>query len=424
MSITEMFVNEDAEVSNVTVPRTVAILTNNTNCERHVQYYSTLEKYFMANRWIIADTFDVDMVVISGCGFHNMMLEKVKKLLADLDDANFGGELVMTGCIPTTHAAEWKKGFRGTLVQLSGEASLDGLIKATVPFKTLQPVNILKPHHDTVVKEEDKILHVKVADGCIRKCTFCVIHKAKGKIRSFPAADLHKQIDAGVAAGYKTIFLMGEDTFAYGTDVDTTMIHFIEDVVAKHPDLQFQFGNLDHRWLVEYTDSIISLCNRGLIQQLHVGMQHIDDELLVRMGRGGIPFAKIYDAVVRLKQACPQLYLGVDIIVGFPGETDEMFNALQAFFEKEPYIDNVQHNGYSAISGAPAANFDAQVPPAEIAARWYRLTRTLKKRTAFNRDNQRSNFDITFKETRDLDYMFVKNSVIDLPSTEMFPLKQ
>ncbi|WP_315833535.1 radical SAM protein [Bradyrhizobium prioriisuperbiae] len=424
MPAVEIRGEQEAELSSVLVPRTVAIITNNTNCERHVQYYSTLEKYFMANNWIISDTFDVDMVVISGCGFHNMMLEKVKKLLGDLDEANFAGELVMTGCIPTTHAAEWKKGFRGTLVQLSGEASLDEIIKAQVPFKKLQPVNILKPHHDTIVREEDRILHVKVADGCIRKCTFCVIHKAKGKIRSIPAADLYRQIDAGVAAGYKTIFLMGEDTFAYGTDVGTTIIEFVEEIAARHPQLKFQFGNLDHRWLVEYTDAIISMCNRGLVQQLHVGMQHNNDELLVRMGRGGIPFSRIYEAVVRLKQACPELYLGVDIIVGFPGETEAMFNDLQAFFKDEPYIDNVQHNGYSAISGAPAAEFEAQVQPAEIAARWYRLTRTLKKRTAFNRESRNSNFDLTFRETRDIDYLFVKNSVVELPSIEPGALKQ
>jgi tRNA A37 methylthiotransferase MiaB len=399
-------------------PRTVAIVTNNTNCERHVQYYTTLEKYFMANGWIIAESFDVDMVVISGCGFHNMMLEKVKTLLADLSTANFAGELVMTGCIPTTHAAEWKSGFRGKLVALSGEAALDGLIDAKVPFRALGPVNILKPHKDTTVTDDDKVLHVKVAEGCVRQCSFCVIHKAKGRIRSYPIEELHRQIDAGVRAGYRTVFLMGEDTFAYGIDVGTTIIQFVDSVIARHPEIQFQFGNLDHRWLVEYTDEIIALCQRGIIRQLHVGMQHNDDHLLVKMGRGGIPFARIYDAVVKLKQACPELYLGVDLIIGFPGETEAMFDALMAFFEHEPYIDNVQHNGYSAIGGAPAASFDKQVAPAVIAARWYRMTRLLKQRTAFNREDQHSNFDITFRDTRDRAYSFIKDSVIELPEME------
>lgn len=411
-----MSVSETQEVRDVAVPRTVAILTNNTNCERHVQYYTTLEKYFMVNGWVIGNTFDVDMVVISGCGFHNMMLEKVKTLLADLESANFQGELVMTGCIPTTHAAEWQKGFRGTLVELSGEAALDGLIHASVPYKALQPVNVLKLHEDTVT-DMSKVLHVKVADGCMRQCSFCVIHKAKGRIRSLPPEQLHKQIDAGVKAGYKTVFLMGEDTFAYGVDIGTTIIEFVESVLEKYPDLQFQFGNLDHQWLVKYTDSIISLAQRGAITQLHIGMQHISDTLLIKMGRGGIPSKTIYEAIVKLKKSCPDLYVGVDIIVGFPGETDEMFASLLEFFEKEEYIDNVQHNGYSAVSGAPAAGFEGQVPPAVIASRWYRLTRVLNQRTAFNRKDMSSNFDITFRETRDRAYTFIKDSVIDLPET-------
>lgn len=413
-----MNTEESTEIDATLMPKTVAILTNNTNCERHVQYYTSLEKYFMVNGWVISESFDVDMVVISGCGFHNMMLEKVKTLLQDLNKSEFKGELVMTGCIPTTHKEEWKKDFNGTLVELSGEAALDGLIHAIVPYKELKPVNVLKPHKDVIVREEDKVLHVKVGDGCMRQCSFCVIHKAKGKIRSFAADSLYEQIEKGAAAGYKTIFLMGEDTFAYGVDAGSTIIELVEGILARHSDLKFQFGNLDHRWLVEYTDQIIDLCQRGIITQLHVGMQHNDDRLLVRMGRGGIPFKRIYEAVVKLKTACPQLYLGVDIIVGFPGETEEMFNSLMAFFETEPHIDNVQHNGYSAISGAPAAEFDGQVPAQVIAARWYRMTRMLQKRTAFNRTNQSSNFDVTFRDTRDRSYSFVKDTVVELGSEE------
>jgi tRNA A37 methylthiotransferase MiaB len=409
-----MNTEESGEIETTLMPKTVAILTNNTNCERHVQYYTSLEKYFMANGWVISETFDVDMVVISGCGFHNMMLEKVKSLLADLNTSQFKGELVMTGCIPTTHKEEWRQGFNGTLVELSGEAALDGLIGAAIPYKDLKPVNVLKPHKDVVVKDEDRVLHVKIADGCMRQCSFCVIHKAKGKIRSFSPDSVYAQIEKGVKAGYKTIFLMGEDTFAYGVDAGSTIIDLVEGILGRYSNLTFQFGNLDHRWLVEYTDQIIDLCQRGVITQVHVGMQHNDDRLLIKMGRGGIAFERIYQAIVKLKTACPQLYLGVDIIVGFPGETEEMFNALMTFFETEPHIDNVQHNGYSAISGAPAAEFGGQVAAQLIASRWYRMTRMLRNRTAFNRSNQSSNFDVTFRDTRDRAYSFVKDSVMDL----------
>jgi ribosomal protein S12 methylthiotransferase len=402
----------------VKIPGTVAIVTNNTNCERHVQYYTSLEKYFMVNGWVIADSFDVDMVVISGCGFHNMMLEKVKSLLGDLKASEFAGEVVMTGCIPTTHASEWKEGFTGTLVELSGEAALDGLIGARVPYNQVEPVSVLKPHEKVDTTDAIPIAHIKVADGCMRQCSFCVIHKAKGRIRSHPMDKLQKQFDAAVEAGFKTFFLMGEDTFAYGVDIGTTIIDLVEAVLARYPDVQFQFGNLDHQWLVAYVDQIISLCKRGAVTQLHIGMQHNDDKLLVRMGRGGISFERIYAAIKKLKTECPNLYLGVDIIIGFPGETEEKFTALLDFLKDEPYIDNVQHNGYSAISGAPAASFEDPVPPAVIASRWYRTTRALGQRTAFNRNDQRSNFDITFKDTRDNAYSFVKGSVVDFTPTE------
>ena len=388
----------------------VAIVTNNTNCERHVQYYSTLEKYFMANGWYIKDNFDVDMVVITGCGFHNMMLEKVKNLLDELKTIEFEQNVVLTGCLPTTHASEWKEGFKGSVVKLDGEAALDGIIGATVPFKEVKPSNMLKPHEESMSTGDKKIFHIKIEDGCMRQCTFCVIHKAKGRVRSLPEEQIEDQFRKGIEAGYKRVFLMGEDTFAYGQDTGTNIIDLVNRLVAISSDIDIEFGNLDHRWLVKYIDGVIDLCQKGVISKLHVGMQHNNERLLIRMGRGGTTFQELYGAITKLKKACPNVYLGADIIVGFPGETEEMFKELMDFFEDEPYIDNVQHTSFSAIDGAPASNFADAVPSMIVGARWARLTRLLGTRTAFNRA-EKTDFDLTFKETRDNDYSFVRNTL-------------
>jgi ribosomal protein S12 methylthiotransferase len=391
----------------------VAIITNNTNCERHVQYYSTTEKYFLMNGWVVKDNFDVDMVVISGCGFHNMMLEKVKNTLNELEELGFTENVVMTGCIPTTHAEEWKKNFKGKLVQLHFEGLLDDMINASTKYKDIKAATMIRPHKDAQIADNEKVLHIKISEGCIRKCTFCVIYKAKGKHRSASMESIEEQFRKGVVNGYKKVMLMGEDTFAYGTDYGKTIVDLIEHLHKIDPTVEFFFSNMDHRWLVEYLDDIISLVQRGVIKNLHVGLQHTDDELVLKMGRGGISSSKTYEAIVKLKTACPELYLGVDIIIGFPGETDEKFENLVKFFKEEKYIDNVQHNGYSPVEGAPSAKFEDQVDPKVIVSRFIRLTKVLQERNVFNRKDQYSNFDVTYKDTRDNNFSFVKDSFIE-----------
>ncbi len=391
----------------------VAIITNNTNCERHVQYYSTTEKYFLMNGWVVKDNFDVDLVVISGCGFHNMMLEKVKNTLDELDDLGFSDNVVMTGCIPTTHAEEWKKSFNGKLVQLHFETLLDDMIDASVKYKDVKAATMLRPHKDAQISDNDKVLHIKISEGCIRKCTFCVIYKAKGKHRSSSMESVEEQFRKGVEKGYKKVMLMGEDTFAYGTDISITIIDLIKHLNSIDPEVEFFFSNMDHKWLVDYIDDIIALVKSGAIKNLHVGLQHTDDHILIKMGRGGTSSSITYDAIKRLKTECPDLYLGVDIIVGFPGETEEKFENLLEFFKEEKYIDNVQHNGYSPVEGAPSAKFEKLIDKKEVMSRFLRLTKVLNERNVFNRQDQESNFDVTYIDTRDKNYSFVKESFID-----------
>jgi len=111
-------------------PRSVAIITNNVGCERHVQYYSNLEKYLAANDWTIAENFAVEKIVICACGFHDFMMKKVLKLLNQLSEIGFSEKnIIIAGCLPKTHEQSVKQKFNGQLVEVNQEHRLDEALR-------------------------------------------------------------------------------------------------------------------------------------------------------------------------------------------------------------------------------------------------------------------------------------------------------
>lgn len=392
----------------------VAIITNNLHCERHVQYFSTIEKYFKANGWIIAKDFEVNKIVICACGFHDAMFDKINRTLKEIEKTNFlEKNIILLACLIKTHEEDVNKNFRCQIVPLHQEELLDEIIQAKIPFKDIRPVNMFTGHEkcSQTITEPD-YFHIKVAEGCLRECTFCVINRAKGYIKSVPYEDIAKQVEIAVNLNRLKIKLTGEDTFAYGTDTGTTIIELVEKLISVYPNIELYFGYLHIRWLKKYARDIISLCKRGVFKELHIGLQHVNDEILRLMGRP-LVFCEIYDIIREIKREIPGFYLVADIIVGFPGETDEMFEEVAEFFKKDQCFNKVKHFGYSDVKGAPSSGFANKVSADVITVRWDCLDKILGER-AYSAQVPESRIDNeTFRITRFEDYSFCKDTFED-----------
>lgn len=389
----------------------VAIITNNLHCERHVQYFSTIEKYFRTNGWEIAEDFNVHKIIICGCGFHDAMYEKVKKTLKKIRETNFLEKNIMImACLTKTHEEDLKSHFKGQIVEFHREELLDRIIGAAIPFKEIRPVNIFNVHEKCDIENiANENFYIKISQGCLRECTFCVINKAKGIIRSVPFDEIEEQVKTAIEKGRKMIFLMGEDTFAYGIDIGTTIIELVEQLTARHPSIELYFGYLHIRWLDKYSEEILSLCKRGILRELHIGLQHVNEKMLRKMGRP-VVFSRTYDIISRIKKECPDIYMVGDILVGFPGETEAMFDELVEFFKKDTCFNKVKHFGYSEVKGAPSAAFDNKVPADIIALRWDLLDKVLGERSYSYQDGESRLDDETFRITRFEDYSFCKDT--------------
>lgn len=399
------------KTNSFSMKKRVAIITNNLHCERHVQYFSTLEKYFKTNGWEIARDFNVHKIVICGCGFHDAMYEKVKKTLGKIRETKFlEKNIIILACLTKTHEGHLKKHFKGQTVTFHQEDILDNIIGAKIPFSEIPLVNIYKVHEKCEPENEtDEYFHIKISEGCLRKCTFCIINKAKGYIRSVPFSQIEEQVKSALARGRKKIFLMGEDTFAYGVDMNTTIIKLVETLTARYPSVQLFFGYLHIRWLKKYSKEILAFCKRGILKELHIGIQHVNDEMLKQMGRPE-KFSQIYNIICKIKKECPDIYMVADILVGFPSETDEIFNQLVEFFKNDTCFNKVKHFGYSDVEGAPSAKFDHKVPLDVITLRWDTLDKVLGNRSYSDQEKESRLDNETFRITRFEDYSFCINT--------------
>ncbi|KRH79122.1 tRNA-2-methylthio-N(6)-dimethylallyladenosine synthase [Ferrovum sp. JA12] len=216
--------------------------------------------------------------------------------------------------------------------------------------------------------------YVSIMEGCSKYCTFCVVPYTRGEEFSRPAQDIVNEIEALVDQGVKEITLLGQNVNAWqtldeaGNDLDFTWL--IEQI--HHID-QLQRIRFTTSHPLEFSDRLIDAFGRlpKLMNQVHLPVQSGSDKILAQMKRGYT--AKQYIEIInKLKQACPSLSISSDFIIGFPGETEEDFQATLDL------IDEVQFDGsyafiYSPRPGTPAAKLVDNVSAEQKKSRLSRL---------------------------------------------------
>jgi tRNA-2-methylthio-N6-dimethylallyladenosine synthase len=206
---------------------------------------------------------------------------------------------------------------------------------------------------------------VSVMRGCDKFCTFCIVPYVRGRERSLPIDEVIRQVEHAAAEGFKEIVFLGQTVNAYRDgDVDFAELLRRADAVAGLERLRFTSPHPS-----DFTDrTLAALAECGKVMpQVHLPLQSGSNRVLERMRR--IYTIEAYeDLVVRMRGAIPGLALSTDIIVGFPGETDEDFELTRAALGRIGY-DSAFLFKYSPRPGARAAEWDDDVPEAEKARR-------------------------------------------------------
>lgn len=223
---------------------------------------------------------------------------------------------------------------------------------------------------------------LKVQDGCSNFCTYCIIPYARGPVRSLPLAQAVEQTKALVEAGYREIVLTGIEIASWGWDFkDGSKFADLAEAVCKAaPQVRIRLGSLEPRIIDE------DFCRRlsayeNFCPQFHLSLQSGSDTVLKRMHRK-YDSARYFESVTLLKKYFPDCAITTDLIVGFPGETEEELQQSLDFAEKCGFA--MMHIfPYSRRAGTPADAMPDQIPKAvksERAARAAQAAKSLRER--------------------------------------------
>ena len=251
---------------------------------------------------IVSTPEEADCIVINTCTVVGPTERRMLRRLARFRDRN----LVVTGCMPA--------------VQLSA-------IREVCDPIVILPGTIQEWYRKigTVAGGEAGI--VQVAQGCLGRCTYCLTRLARGPLHSFPRGEILSQVAAFAARGTAEIQLTAQDVSAWGRDAGETLPVLLREIQSVPPPAMIRVGMMNPSTVRDILDDLIgSFDNERIFRFIHLPVQSGSDRILARMGREYITGE--YEEIVRsFRRQYPDITLITDIIVGFPGETGEDFQA-------------------------------------------------------------------------------------------------
>lgn len=215
---------------------------------------------------------------------------------------------------------------------------------------------------------------VPIAQGCAGRCTYCITRVARGRVSSYPLDNLVARIRGYVEAGIRDIKLTGQDTAAYGMDTGRNLADLIHGATAIDGDFRVRVGMMDPLTALPILDDLVDAFGSPKVYKfLHLPVQSGDDGVLEAMRRE-YTVSDFERIVERFRAAHPGITLATDVIVGFPGETEEAFERTMDLVRRvRP--DTVNVTRFSVRAGTPATTMPGQIVSWRVKERSRRLGR-------------------------------------------------
>ena len=319
---------------------------------------------------IVDSEEEAEAIVVNTCCFiHDAKEESINTILemAEYKKSGVCQVLIVTGCmaqrykeeiiqeIPEVDAVLGTTSY-GDIVQALNEAS------AGKHFEEFKDINSLPEDSGRrVITTGGHFGYLKIAEGCDKHCTYCIIPSLRGNFRSVPEERLLAQAEYMASQGVKELILVAQETTVYGTDLyGKKTLHLLLKKLCQIKGIRWI--RILYCYPEEIYDELIQVMKveKKICHYLDLPIQHCSDRILKRMGRRTSK-AQLVEIITKLRKEIPDIVLRTSLITGFPGETEEDHQELMEFVD-EMEFDRLGVFTYSPEEDTPAATMKDQVP--------------------------------------------------------------
>jgi ribosomal protein S12 methylthiotransferase len=336
-------------------------------CPRALVDTEVMMALLLDNGYEVTNDIEVaDIFIVNTCGFIKMARDEAVEVISELfNEKKESAKVIATGCMVQNHSHILKQYF----------PDMHYYLGAGDVMKVLQAVEeetgeIISKDNKSFLGDSDtkrmvstpkSYAYLKIAEGCMKKCSYCIIPNIKGHLKSKPIDVVIKEFKSLLDQGIMEIILIAQDLGDYGKDRNET--NALEKLLQEILKIKGQYWiRLMYVYPDEVTDGIIDIIknDKRVCPYLDMPIQHVSDKILSSMKRKTSK-EEIISKICSLRDKVKDIVIRTSVMVGFPGETQEDFDELLQFLEYYK-LDNVGVFAFSKEEGAIAATMSDQVP--------------------------------------------------------------
>ncbi len=316
------------------------------------------------------DEAEADIVVVNTCCFIGDAKEESINTLLEMAQLKENGQikaLIAAGCLAQRYKEEIQKEIP-EVDAIVGTTAIDSIVAAVEEVLEGRKSNHYADLNAKPVTDKKRIVttgghfaYLKIAEGCNKRCTYCIIPKVRGNYRSVPIENLLKEASKLAEGGVKELILVAQETTLYGVDLygEKSLPKLLHEL-AQIPGIYWI--RILYCYPEEITEDLIQVIKEEpkVCNYLDIPIQHASDRILRRMGRK-TDQADLRRIIGKLREEIPDICLRTTLITGFPGETQEDFEELLDFVD-EMEFDRLGVFPYSQEEDTPAAEMEDQIP--------------------------------------------------------------
>lgn len=307
---------------------------------------------------------DTDAVIINTCTVTENADAECRKIIRKIQNVSPQAFIGVTGCYAQLKSDEIATipgvdAVIGTSDKLRIDQIITDYSKRNTPELHVSSVDEAMFSFSQSADEDSRTrAFLKIQDGCDYSCSFCTIPLARGKSRSLDISEIPKRIRQLEEQGYHEIILSGINLGDYSHD-DSTFFDVLNHIESLDTKARFRIGSIEPNLVNESLLRLIASSNK-IVPHLHMPLQSGSQSVLKRMKRR-YKISKYYENLILCKQLMPHACIGADVIVGFPGETDQEYEDTFSFIEQLPF-SYLHVFTYSERDNTPAAEYDDPIP--------------------------------------------------------------